>query len=112
MKTTFKSLLPFIIIFTAILLLTAILAASRACHSKKPANAISNATYRVTAPEDKVVTADTSEPSTPAFQEDTAAVIPSRERMNPPTLIASFHSANFSNPLRKPPIRRKGQIQG
>lgn len=46
-----------------------------------------------------------------AFHEDTSSLIPSRNVFHQPTRYATTRTSNFSRPIRRAPIRRKGRIQ-
>lgn len=46
-----------------------------------------------------------------AFHEDTPSLVPSRSVFRQPTRYATTRTPNFSRPIRRAPIRRKGRIQ-
>ena len=111
--TNFRRVLPLIIALLVLVLTTSALALSRHNQHKNPTNRESFTNY-VAATE--IGLANTSPANFAptlacALQEDSSSLIPSRRLLHRPTRYATTWTPNFSPPIRRAPIRRKGRIQ-
>ena len=110
--TNFRSILPLIIALLVLVLTTSALALSRHNQHKNPTNRESFTNY-VAATE--IGLANTSPANFApylvcALQEDSSSLIP-RRVFHRPTRYATTWTPNFSTPIRRAPIRRKGRIR-
>ena len=111
--TNFRSILPLIIALLVLVLTTSALALSRHNQHKNPTNRESFTNYAAAT---EIGLANTSPANFApylacALQEDSSSLIPSRRVLYPPTRYATTWTPNFSTPIRRAPIRRKGRIQ-
>ena len=111
--TNLRSILPLIIALLVLVLTTSALALSRHNHRKNPTNRESFTNYAAAT---EIGLANTSPASfgsnlPRAFHEDTSSLVPSRSVFHQPTRYATTWTPNFSTPIRRAPIRRKGRIQ-
>lgn len=108
----FKNILPLIICMSVLSLATTGLALSRSAHHKTAQSFIGHSdppTITETGP--AAATMDFARQVQCAFREDTSSLIPSKSVFHPPTSYATTRTPNFSAPIRRAPIRRKGRIQ-
>ncbi len=108
----FKNILPLIICMSVLILATTALALSRSTHQRTAQSFNGHSeppTITETGP--AVATMDFARQVQCAFHEDTSSLIPSRSVFHQPTRHATTITANFAAPIRRPQIRRKGQIQ-
>lgn len=106
-----KTIVATLIIFATALLVSALLAAAR--HTNHPdknihALSASRTTDSINNSADAQI-ADAS--SWQIQQEDTAAVSTATEEFRPRKILTAS-TPNFSTPLRRAPLRRKGNVQG
>jgi hypothetical protein len=119
--TSFRSIVPLImcllvppvICLLVLVLTTSVLALSRYNHHKDPTNPESFTNYATTT---EIGLANSSAANFAsnlqcAFHEDTSSLISSRTVFHQPTRYATTRTPNFSTPIRRAPIRRKGRIQ-
>src|SRR5437763_15488746 len=111
--TNFRSILPLIIALLVLVLTTSALALSKHNQHKNPTNRESFTNY-VAATE--IGLANTSPANFAptlacALQENSSSLIPSRRVWHRPIRYATTWTPNFSTPIRRAPIRRKGRIQ-
>lgn len=112
-QTNFRSIMPLIICFLVLLLTTSAFALSRHNHRKNPASRESFTNY---AANTEIGLANSSAANFGsnlpwAFHEDTSSLVPSRSVFHEPTRCATTRTPNFSTPIRRAAIRRKGRIQ-
>ena len=109
----FGSIVSLIICPLVLVLTTSALALSRYSH---PKNLTNHASFTNYATNTEIALANSSAANFGsnlpcAFPEDTSSLIPSRSVLNQPTRYATTRTPNFSTPIRRAPIRRKGRIQ-
>jgi hypothetical protein len=108
----FRNILPLIICISVLILATTALALSRSAHQKtaRSFNGQSDPpTITETGP--APATMAFAHQVQCAFHEDTSSLVPSRSVFHQPTRYATTRTPNFSTPIRRAPIRRKGRIQ-
>ena len=108
----FGSIVSLIICPLVLVLTTGALALSRHNH---PKNLTNHASFTNYATNTEIALANSSAAnfgSNPpcAFHDDTSSLVPSRSVLQP-TRYATTSTPNFSTPIRRAPIRRKGRIQ-
>ena len=111
--TNFRSIMPLIICLLVLVLTTSALALSRYSH---PKNLTNHASFTNYATNTEIALANSSAANFGsnlpcAFHEDTSSLVPSRSVFREPTRYATTRTPNFSTPIRRAPIRRKGRIQ-
>ncbi len=109
----FGSIVSLIICPLVLVLTTSALALSRYSH---PKNLTNHASFTNYATNTEIALANSSAANfgsnlTRAFHEDTSSLVPSRSVFHQPTRYATTRIPNFSPPIRRAPIRRKGRIQ-
>ena len=119
--TNFRSIVPLImcllvppiICLLVLVLTTSALALARHNHHKTPTNRESFANYAISTeigPANPSAATFVSDLQC-AFHEDASTLIPSKSVFHQPTSYATTRTPNFSAPIRRAPIRRKGRIQ-
>ncbi len=108
----FRNILPLIICISVLILATTALALSRSAH-QRTARSFSGHSVPPTITETGPAPATMAfaHQAQCAFHEDTSSLIPSRSVFHQPTRYATTRTQNFSTPIRRAPIRRKGRIQ-
>jgi hypothetical protein len=109
----FGSIVSLIICPLVLVLTTSVLALSRYSH---PKNLTNHASFTNYATNTEIALTNSSAANfgsnlPRAFREDTSSLVPSRSVFHHPTRCATTRSPNFSPPIRRAPIRRKGRIQ-
>lgn len=109
----FGSIVSLIICPLVLVLTTSALALSRYSH---PKNLTNHASFTNYATNTEIALANSSAANFGsnlpcAFHEDTCSLVPSRSVFHQPTTYATTRTPNFSPPIRRAPIRRKGRIQ-
>lgn len=109
----FGSIVSLIICPPVLVLTTSALAISRHNHPKSLMNHASLTNYatntEIALANSSAVNLGSNLPC--AFHEDTPSLVPSRSVFHQPTRYATTKIPNFSAPIRRPPIRRKGRVQ-
>ncbi|HKP36079.1 MAG TPA: hypothetical protein VJT71_04415 [Pyrinomonadaceae bacterium] len=108
----FKNILPLIICMSVLILATAGLALSRSARHRTAQNFIGHSDPpTITEMGPAAATMAFARQVQCAFREDTSSLIPSKSVFHQPTSYATTRTPNFSAPIRRAPIRRKGRIQ-